>query len=206
MSTEPETQQRIREAAFRALAEHGYTDLTLVDIGEELGQNPSLIYHYFSSKDELLLSMLDVFVELFIGQKVEEPIDDPEADLRTFVSQLLHPDPRQVEQVMESPPADIETALSRVFVELWAHAIWDDEFRAETTAIEARVHETLVRILRVGIERGYFVSIDPEQTADHIFLLLKQSLHTRTTTDSETATDRVERITNDIIDDISKSD
>lgn len=206
MSNASETEQRIREAAFRALAEHGYTDLTLVDIGDELGQNPSLIYHYFDSKDELLLSMLDVFVDLFVGRRAEEPIDDPEAALRTFVSQILHPDPTRVAGVMESPPADIETALSRVFVELWAHATWDDAFRAETTAIETRVHETIARILRVGIERGCFVSVDPELTADHVFFLLKQGLHTRTTTDSGTATDRVERITDTIIDDLSRGD
>lgn len=150
--------------------------------------------------------MLDVFVELFVGRRAEEPVDDPEADLRMFVSQLLHSDPTRVEEVMESPPADIETALSRVFVELWAHATWDDEFRAETTTIEARVHETIARILRVGIERGCFVSVDPDLTADHIFFLLKQGLHTRATTDSETATDRVERIPDDVIDDISRSD
>ena len=206
MSDRLETEQRIREAAFRALAEHGYTDLTLTDIGDELGQNPSLIYHYFGSKDELLLSMLDVFVELFVGERIGKPIDDPEADLRTFVSQLLHPDPRQIEQVLESPSIDIETAMSRVFVELWAHATWDDEFRTETTAIEARVHETVAQILRVGVERGTFAAVDPELTADHIFFLVKQGIHTRTTTDSETATDRVERITNGIIDDIVQDD
>ncbi|MFC6825779.1 TetR/AcrR family transcriptional regulator [Halopelagius fulvigenes] len=200
------TEQRIREAAFRALAEHGYADLTIVDIGDELGQNPSLIYHYFDSKDELLLSMLDVFVDLFVTGVDEEPVHDPEAELRQVVAQLLHPDPVRVQQVMESPPTDIETAMSRVFVELWGHAIWDDDFRAETTALEERVREAITAILRTGIERGEFRPVDPKLTADHLFFLLMQATHTRATTNWETATDRVEEIVDDIIDDIARDD
>lgn len=72
MSSYPETEQRIREAAFRALAEHGYADLSIKDIGEELNQNLSIIYYYyFDSKDDLLLSMLDVFIEIFVRQRTE---------------------------------------------------------------------------------------------------------------------------------------
>ena len=206
MSGDPDTEQRIREAAFRALAEHGYTALTLGDIGDELGQNPSLIYHYFDSKDELLLSMLDVFVELFVGERADEPVDDPVTELRAVVEQLLHPAPEQVERMMDSPPADIETAMSRVFVELWAHATWDDDFRAATTAVEARVRETITRILRAGIERGEFRPVDPELTADHLFFLLKQGIHTRTTTNWETATERAAAIADAVVDDLSLDD
>lgn len=44
--------------------------------------------------------MLDVFVETFVG-----------------------PPPTQAERVTSVPPADIETPVSRVYVELWAHAM-----------------------------------------------------------------------------------
>ncbi|WP_435102371.1 TetR/AcrR family transcriptional regulator [Halarchaeum sp. P4] len=196
------TEQRIREAAFRALATHGYADLSISDIGDELGQNPSLIYHYFESKDDLLLSMLDVFVGLFTGAEADEPITDAEAELRRVTTQLVHPDSEQVAEVLESPPDDIETALSRVFVELWAHAIWDDDFRQETTAVEERVCETLARIIRVGIERGEFRSVDPELEADHVFFLLKQAIHTRATTNRDAVSERVETIVDDVIDDL----
>lgn len=84
MSRYPETEQRIREAAFRALAEHGYADLSIKDIGEELRQNPSITCYYFDSKDQLLLSMLDVFVEIFIGQRTEQPITDAKGALERF--------------------------------------------------------------------------------------------------------------------------
>lgn len=204
MSSHPETEQRIREAAFRALVKHGYADLSIKDIGEELSQNPSLIYHYFDSKDDLLLSMLDVFVEIFIGQQSEQPITDAEKELRRIIGQILHPKPAQVEQVMFSPPADIEKAISRVFVELWAHATWDSDFRRETTQVEDRLRETITRIIRAGIDLEQFRPVDPELTADHIFFLLKQGIHTRPTTNRDSSIEQVQTIVDGIIADISR--
>lgn len=203
MNGQPKTEQRIREAAFRALVKHGYADLSIKDIGDELGQNPSLIYHYFDSKDELLLSMLDVFVEIFLGQQAEEPITDAETELRRFIGQILHPKPAQVETVMSAPPSDIETAIARVFVELWAHATWDDDFRNKTTAVEEGLRDAVARIIRAGVEREQFRSVDPESTADHLLFLLKQGIHTQTTTNREDAVDRVEALVDEIIDDLS---
>lgn len=203
MGSHPETEQRIREAAFRALVKYGYADLSIKDIGDELGQNPSLIYHYFDSKDDLLLSMLDVFVEIFIGQQTEQSITDAEQELRGFIGQILHPKPAHVEQVMFSPPSDIEMATSRVFVELWARAMWNSDFRRKTTQVEDRIRETISRIIRTGIELEQFRSVDPELTADHIFFLLKQGIHTRPTTNRDTAIEQVQTIIDGIIADIS---
>ncbi|WP_121743565.1 TetR/AcrR family transcriptional regulator [Natronorubrum halophilum] len=203
MSSRPETEQRIREAAFRALVKHGYADLSVKDIGEELGQNPSIIYHYFDSKDDLLLSMLDVFVDIFIDRQAENPITDVKAELREFVGQILHPKPARVKQVMFAPPSDIEKATSRVFVELWAHATWDSDFRRKTTIVENRLRETVARMIRTGIELEQFRPVDPELTADHILFLLKQGIHTRTTTNRDGAVDRVQTLVEGIIADIS---
>ncbi|EFW90087.1 transcriptional regulator, TetR family protein [Haladaptatus paucihalophilus DX253] len=206
MSSYPDTQQRIREAAFRALAEHGYADLSIKDIGNELGQNPSIIYHYYDSKDDLLLSMLDVFVEIFVGQQDEQQITDAEDELRRFVGQILHPTPAQVERAIFSPPTDIETAVSRVYVELWAHATWDDDFRKETTQAEDSLRAVIARILRAGIEDGQFRSVDAELTADHICFLIEQGLHTQATTNRDDAVERVLTIIDGIVADISLED
>lgn len=203
MSSYPETEQRIREAAFRALAEHGYADLSLKDIGAELGQNPSIIYHYFDSKDDLLLSMLDTFVEIFVGHQSERPESDAEAALREFVEQVLHPTPERVERAMHAPPDDIETALSRVYVELWAHATWDAEFREKTTEVEARLQTVIARLVRSGVESGEFREVDAEATADHLLFLVRQGLHTRTTTNRRNADTRVQSLVDEIISDLS---
>ncbi|SFT00970.1 TetR/AcrR family transcriptional regulator [Halostagnicola kamekurae] len=205
MTGHPETERRIREAAFRALVEHGYADLSMTDIGDELGQNPSLIYHYFDSKDDLLLSMLEVFVELFMDGQAEREFDDPTEELRAFVDQILHPEPMHAERIVSGPPSETEAAVSRLFVELWGHAQWDPDFREKTTAVESRLHETLAETIRNGIEREHFRPVDPELTADHILFVLKQGVHTHTTTNRDDAIDRAETLIDEIIDDISRA-
>lgn len=204
MTGHPETERRIREAAFRALVEHGYADLSMTDIGDELGQNPSLIYHYFDSKDDLLLSMLEVFVELFMDGQAEREFDDPSEELWAFVDQILHPEPVHAERIVSGPPSEIEAAVSRLFVELWGHAQWDQDFREKTTAVESRLHETLAETIRTGIEREHFRPVDPELTADHILFVLKQGVHTHTTTNRDDAIDRAETLIEEIVDDISR--
>lgn len=203
MSSSPDTEQRIREAAFRALIEHGYANLSIKDIGDELGQNPSIIYHYFESKDDLLLSMLDEFVKRFVGGQTEQTVSDAEAELRQFVGQILNPDPSSVEEMMAAVPYDIETANSRMFVELWGHAIWDHDFRRKTTEVDARLRATITRTVQSGIEAGQFRPVNAELTADHLLFLVKQGLHTRATTNRDDGVERAQELIDDIIEDLS---
>lgn len=149
--------------------------------------------------------MLDVFIEIFVRQRTEQPITDAEAELNRFISQVLHPTSAQVERVMRSPPSDIETAVSRVYVELWAHATWDSNFRNETTRVEERLKTAITRLIRTGIENDRFRSVNAELTADHVFFLLKQGIHTRTTTNRDNATERVRTLIDEVIQDISHS-
>lgn len=43
--------------------------------------------------------MLDEFVEQFVDWQAERTVPDAEAELRQFVSQILHPDPSSVEEM-----------------------------------------------------------------------------------------------------------
>ena len=202
MSTPLETKQRIREAAFHALVKHGYTDLSIKDIGAESDYNPSLIYHYFDSKDDLLLSMLDVFVEIFVGEEVQQPITDPEAELRGFTDHLLHPTPTQANRVMASPPAKIATAISRVYVELWAHATWDDEYRRRVTQIENRLKTAINQLIHAGVETGEFREVEVGKTAELVLALVLQRLHTRITTDRAVAVETIGDLVDETITDL----
>ena len=112
----------------------------------------------------------------------------------------------QVQRVMASPPSDIEEAMLRVYVELRAHATWDRDFRSETTRVEARLTAALTRILRAGIENDQFRPVDAELTADHLLFLLKQGIHTRTTTNRSDAVEDVQTIINGIIAEISREE
>lgn len=51
-------QEEIKAAAARVLERLGYSNLTLADVAEEAGINVSLLYHYFTDKDDLVFAVL----------------------------------------------------------------------------------------------------------------------------------------------------
>lgn len=60
-----ETGRRIGEAGFRLMAERGYEATTLDAIAEAAGISRRTFFHYFKSKEEVLLAWQDGFAERF---------------------------------------------------------------------------------------------------------------------------------------------
>jgi len=54
-----ETRQRLLETAFQLFHEQGYHATGVATILREAGVNPGSMYHFFSSKDDLLLKVLE---------------------------------------------------------------------------------------------------------------------------------------------------
>ena len=75
-----DTRQAILGAAFRALCEHGYADVTIQRIGDEFDKSPSLVYHHYDGKDDLLIDLLgfllDEFEATIADGAAAEPSDD----------------------------------------------------------------------------------------------------------------------------------
>src|SRR5829696_7665089 len=57
----------VREAA-RLFDERGYHATSMEDLADTVGIAKPTLYHYFRSKDEILHSIHDVFIELLIGR------------------------------------------------------------------------------------------------------------------------------------------
>jgi len=60
-----DTRQAILGAAFRALCEHGYANVTIARIGDEFDKSPSLVYHHYDGKDDLLVDLLEFLLDEF---------------------------------------------------------------------------------------------------------------------------------------------
>ncbi|GHO99439.1 hypothetical protein KSF_094870 [Reticulibacter mediterranei] len=52
------TRERIIQAAYHVLAEHGYDATTIKAIAREAEVAPGLVHYYFANKDELLVEVL----------------------------------------------------------------------------------------------------------------------------------------------------
>ncbi|WP_405019811.1 TetR/AcrR family transcriptional regulator [Kitasatospora sp. NBC_00070] len=74
--------QGIVDTALRLLGQHGSEALTVRRLGAALGADPSAIYRYFRSTDDLLLAITDELIGR--AQQGWQPTGDWQADLRAI--------------------------------------------------------------------------------------------------------------------------
>lgn len=97
---------RILEAATRVIAKKGFYNSTIADVAKAAEVAEGTIYLYFKNKDDLLISIFEHSMDLFIQevQKELEGIKDPKEKLKKFLAlhlQLVqeNPDLAQVLQI-----------------------------------------------------------------------------------------------------------
>jgi TetR/AcrR family transcriptional repressor of nem operon len=87
---EPETKERILRTAFQLFHEQGFHATGVATIVREAGINPGSLYHFFESKDDLLLHVLE-FAIGYLGPAVMEPVEartrDPIARIFALLDQ-----------------------------------------------------------------------------------------------------------------------
>ena len=137
-----DTRQAILGAAYRALCEHGYADITINRIGEEFDKSPSLLYHHYEGKDDLLLDLLEFLLDGF-----EESIStgafelSPRERIDAYISATTDPDGLDDDF---APDGRFLTAM----VELRAQAASDDDYRDHFDRSDRVFHAFLEQSVR----------------------------------------------------------
>lgn len=72
-----ETLQRITDAAIRLFGEQGYEATTLDAIAAAAGISRRTFFHYFKSKDDILLSMQQGMGEMLVAALAQQPSTKP---------------------------------------------------------------------------------------------------------------------------------
>lgn len=141
-----DTRQAILGAAFRALCDHGYADLTISRIGEEFDKSPSLVYHHYDGKDELLVDLLEFLLDGFEASVSAGEFDlSPRERIDAYLAAMT--DPESIDDEY-APDAQFLTAI----VELRAQAANDEAYRDHFdrsdrvfgSFLERSVHEAAV--------------------------------------------------------------
>ena len=78
-SFDKDTRQRILQTAFQLFHEQGYHATGVATIAREAGVNPGSLYHFFESKDALLLAVLE-FALGYLGPAVMDPVERATSD------------------------------------------------------------------------------------------------------------------------------
>jgi AcrR family transcriptional regulator len=133
MSDNPFHDKPILHATYIVLRDHGYADLTISNIADELGKSKAAIYYHYDDKDDVITSFLAV-LRHELSSFINTLDDNAEAQLHALLTELLN-------------PSDDLRNLRRALLQLKAEAPFDDaianEFRALDTVLTERI-ETLL--------------------------------------------------------------
>ena len=180
------TRQAILGAAFRALCEHGYANVTIQRIGDEFDKSPSLVYHHYDGKDDLLIDLLGFLLDEFEASIADgagaessdegaEPTDEGAAgagDLPEMAREAFDRSARdQLDDYLSASvdPASLDGAYApdarfvTVMTELRSQAASDEAYRDHFDRSDRVFGEYLERLVR---EAAAEVSDADGETAD----------------------------------------
>ncbi|MFZ6180810.1 TetR/AcrR family transcriptional regulator [Nannocystis pusilla] len=155
----------ILDAAERLVATKGYDAMSLQDLLDALGMSKGAFYHYFESKPDVLLGL------------VERRTAAVEANLRTLVEDRGLSGRDKLERHFAAVD-DWKRDEGRIVVDV-ARSWYADENALLRHRLLVhglgRVTPLLAQIIRQGVEEGAFTAPDPEQTA-RMLLCLRHDL------------------------------
>jgi len=159
-----DTKEVIMEATFRALSKHGYKDLRMRDIGEEMDLTRQVIHYHFDGKYDLMSSFLEHIIDQYEGSVVVDGDADPRTELRARVDQCLF-----------GPEFEEFSHWDRmkVYHELYTQAQNDGDHREVFNEHYERIRGSIVEVVEEGIEEGVFRDVD----ADRMGQLVTDVIH-----------------------------
>ena len=151
------TRVRIINSAKKLFAEQGYQKTTIVDISKQAGLSEAALYEYFQGKEDLLLTIPDLWVSELLKDLDEQlfGIQGAENKLRKYLWWYL----RRVEQ---SP---LDAKIVYLFLKTNANFI-----NTEVYANVKKLYSYLIDIFEEGLKTGEMKSDLDSRIARDIFV------------------------------------
>ena len=150
--SEPERRLALLKAAFREVAEKGFSEVTLDDIARRAGVSKGVTLYYFDSKEDLFRELFGWLIDS-IHARMREAVgaeEDPVAKLKALVA-LIFPSPSR------------NRAFFRAFVDFSGVAARRETFRVVNERFYAGCREIDGGIVEEGIRRGVFTARDANE-------------------------------------------
>ncbi len=143
-----EREDLLVEAAGRAIAERGLSNVRIADIAQIAGMSAGHVTYYFPSKSDLLLRAITASEESLMA--------------RVTLELSAIPDPwDRLDRLVELSAADGRSDPGWVlWFQVWLEAALDPEVARCHDALDARWREVLAEVIRYGVERGCFAAPD----------------------------------------------
>lgn len=157
-----ETRQLLLRAAAHLFARHGYDGVSLDAVAEEAGFSKGAVYWHFSSKQELLASLLELHCEqrldqarsmLAVPMSLEERID-------------------QISSIYFTSSSDETESWCLLFVELWMQTMREPSLRPRLAQLYRATREAVAEMIKREAERlGGSLAAPAEEVAAGLLAL-----------------------------------
>ncbi|MBN1881772.1 MAG: TetR/AcrR family transcriptional regulator [Deltaproteobacteria bacterium] len=142
------TQKRksqILRAAYDIIAEQGYENITVQDIATRAGFSKGIIYYYFSSKEDVMVSLFDSIIRV---------ID------RNFASTIQnHPEPKEQMERILRVSFDLvheHKEFYHVMMVFWSQITQKTLMSDLNATLFRRYRREMAKIVERGVDKGVF--------------------------------------------------
>ena len=145
---------QILEAAFKVFVEKGYSKATMDDIVDSSGLSKGALYHYYKSKKDLFLSLIEHWeVYTFKNFYNKESKDKKASDiLRSFGQNVLKTlDEKKYAYIAE--------------IEFWSLSNYDADIKSRSQLLYDKLLNLFEKVVKKGIKQGEFKELDIRNTA-----------------------------------------
>ena len=153
---------KILDAAFAVFVEKGYSETTMDDIVHKSKMSKGAIYHYYDSKKELFLSLIDHWeIYSFPDFYSKESSEKNASEILMNLSKIV---------------LDVFNKKKHVFlaeVEFWALANKDKDVRKKSRALYDKLLYLFELILKKGVRQKEFNEMDTKVVAMTILTSLQ---------------------------------
>tara|TARA_B110000116_G_C16610944_1_gene479388 strand:- start:164 stop:754 length:591 start_codon:yes stop_codon:yes gene_type:complete len=149
LNKQENTKKRILDAAFNVFVSNGFKDTTMSHIVKESGLSKGAIYHYYSSKKDLFISLIDHW-EVFSFPNFYSRESKDESAENTLI--------RFADTVYEVFCAKPDVFLAEI--EFWALANKDKEINERSKLLYDKILTLFELVLNKGVRNKEFKKID----------------------------------------------
>jgi len=152
---------QIIQAAYDAIALKGYNNFTVDDIAQMAGLSKGGVLHYFRSKDDILIHLLEHIyrlVETHI-QKRTAKYRTPEKKLKAMIISYII-------------VAKIQPTFYTVMVDFWAQSSINRRMKEISTRIYGKMCLEMKKSIDLGIASGEFKEVDSQNASFAIIAMV----------------------------------
>jgi AcrR family transcriptional regulator len=154
--------QEIMEHFYAAVSEEGFDGASLAKVASRMGVNPSLLLHYFGSRDQIVKEFVGFIIARYEQVYIDilKEVTAPEEKLEVLMDRVFARDWG-------------ELVGDRAFYECYALSLSHPEIKEQFTTFYARFRNTLAEELTELSDKGLLTRIDPGRAADLLIVILE---------------------------------